>query len=438
VDDQMSPEAGSRTLGVGSDATRFAHPWDPSTPPFAAEAFDLQDKLYALHCAEGPVPKATAAAVRAFMEKELRPWELAWQEDALGLPARARKGAAALIGMKEEDISLTSSTSAGLQAIAMGFPWEEGDEVLAPLGEFPSNAYPWKALARRGVSFREVRIFSGHRSGADALASAAPGTESDSEARILAALSRRTRVLALSWVRFQDGLKLDLARLGQACQDRGVHLVVDGIQGAGTHLPDLRWASAFATGSHKGLLAPQGAGFLWTSPALRSLLQPMGTWLGVVDGDNFARPSTDFHRDWLADGRALEPGGPPVLAALALATSMETILDAGLDALSAHVHALQARFLEGLSDIPDWRSEALRLERLRIEGRLGALLALHHRGEDDSAHLTLMRKGLKAGIFTSVREGYLRIAFHGWHGAADVERLLGWIGGGATGTASSP
>lgn len=429
MDDQMSPEAGSRTMGVGPEATRFAHPWDPSTPPFAAEAFDLQDKVYCLHCAEGPVPRTTAAAVRALMEKELRPWEMDWKGDALGIPARARRGAAALVGMKEEDISLTSSTSAGLQAVAMGFPWEEGDEVLAPLGEFPSNVWPWKALARRGVSFREVRIFSGHRSGAETLASAAPGAESDSEARILAALSRKTRILALSWVRFQDGLKLDLARLGQACQERGVHLVVDGIQGAGVQLPDLRWASAFATGSHKGLLAPQGAGFLWTSPALRAVLQPMGTWLGVVDGDNFARPSTDFHREWLADGRALEPGGPAVLAALAIATSMETILDAGLDGLTAHVHALQGRFLEGLAEMPDWRSEALRLERLRVEGRMGPLLALHHRGADEGGLLALMRAGMKAGIFTSVREGYLRLAFHGWHTPADVERLLGWIGG---------
>jgi selenocysteine lyase/cysteine desulfurase len=429
MDAPISPDAGSRTQGVGPEATRFARPWDPGLAPLAREAFDLQDKVYALHCAEGPVPRSTAAAVRAFMEKELRPWELDWQADALGLPARARRGAALLSGVEAADISLMPNTSAGLQAIALGFPWQEGDEVLAPRGEFPSNAWPWKALERRGVTFREVRIFSGHRAGSEALASAAPGAESDSEARILAALSRRTKVLALSWVRFQDGLKLDLARLGQACQERGVHMVVDGIQGAGTHLPDLRWASAFACGSHKGLLAPEGAGFLWTSQALRAQLLPQGTWLGVEDGDNFARPSTDLQRAWLQDGRALEPGGPSVLAALALATSMEAILDVGLDAVTAHVHALQGRFLEGLAQLPAWRAEALRLEPLRAAGRLGPILALHHRGEDDAELLALMRRGYGQGIFTSVREGYLRLAFHGWHGMEDVRRLLAWLEG---------
>ncbi len=429
MDVPMSPDAGSRTLGAGPDSTRIAHDWDPMAPPLRPEAFDLQDKLWALHCAEGPLPRASAQVVRELLEKELRPWEMDWNGEALGHPARARRAAAAMVGGDEADISLAGSTSAGLQAVAQGLPWQAGDEVLLPRGEFPSNYYPWKALASRGVTVREVRLFSGHRSGQEALASAAPGVESDSEARILASLSRKTKVLALSWVRFQDGLRLDLARLGQACQERGVHLVVDGIQGAGVQLPDLRWASAFACGSHKGLLTPQGYGFLWTSKAFREQLCPLGTWLGVEDGNRFDRPSTDFHRDWLKDGRALEPGGPAVLAAAAFATSMELLLEAGLERLGAHVHALQGRFLEGLAELPDWRAEALRLEHLRVAGRLGPFLALHHRGEDDAGLLELMRRGLRHGIFTSVREGYLRIAFHGWHTAADVERLLAWIRG---------
>jgi selenocysteine lyase/cysteine desulfurase len=108
---------------------------------------------------------------------------------------------------------------------------------------------------------------------------------------------------------------------------------------------------------------------------------------------------------------------------------MEAILDVGLDAVTAHVHALQGRFLEGLAQLPAWRAEALRLEPLRAAGRLGPILALHHRGEDDAELLALMRRGYGQGIFTSVREGYLRLAFHGWHGMEDVRRLLTWLEG---------
>ena len=36
---------------------------------------------------------------------------------------------------------------------------------------------------------------------------------------------------------------------------------------------------------------------------------------------------------------------------------------------------------------------------------------------------------MRRGIYTSVREGYLRIALHGWHDEADVARLAGLAGG---------
>ena len=395
--------------------------------PLASDQFDLADRLWVMHCAEGPVPMATAEAIRAFAGKELRPWELRWEEDFLGLPQACRVAAARIIGARSEDISLTATTSTGLQAVAQGFDWKSGDEVVAPLGEFPANAYPWRALARRGVTFREVPLWEGHRAGADAWATAPPPPDADAETRLLDALTERTRILALSWVRFQDGLKLDLAWLGSACAERGVALVVDGIQGAGTFLPDLTGVAAFATGGHKGLLAPQGLGFLWTDPAFRAKLLPSGTWLSVERGADFSRASTDFERDWLPDGRALEPGGPAMLGSAALLASLEALNAAGVDAIETHVRTLQAAFLAGLANLPPWVLEAQRLRGLWEEDRLGPVLCLHHGGRGTEAMQALLHEGFRNGIYASIREGYLRIAFHGWHGEGDVARLLEWL-----------
>jgi hypothetical protein len=30
-------------------------------------------------------------------------------------------------------------------------------------------------------------------------------------------------------------------------------------------------------------------------------------------------------------------------------------------------------------------------------------------------------------VYGSLREGYLRVAFHGWHEAADVHRIVDWL-----------
>jgi selenocysteine lyase/cysteine desulfurase len=315
--------------------------------------------------------------------------------------------------------------------VAQGFPWSPGDEVLAPLGEFPSNAWPWLALGPRGVTFREVPLWEGHRAGAEAWTSLPPTVEADPEARLIAAIGPRTRILTLSWVRFQDGLKLDLRRLGAACRERGVHLVVDGIQGAGAVPLALEGLSAFATGGYKGLLAPEGLGFLWAEERFRQSLSPSGSWLSVEDATDFSRPSTDFHRAWLADGRSLEAGGPNLLHASALLESLRLLNEAGVPAIAAHVARLQARLLDALEDSP-WRTECARLKVLLKASRLGPFLALHHGGDGPARLQSLLQSGARRGVFASVREGYLRIAFHGFHTEADVDRVAAWL----TGTAS--
>ena len=164
-----------------------------NTPPLNPALFHLdKDHLWVMHCAEGPVPRAGMRAVRAFMQKELQPWEMGWDEDFQGIPAALRREAAALIGGEASDISLTPTTSSGLVTVAQGFSWAPGDEVLAPLGEFPSNAWPWLALRPRGVGFREVPLWAGHQAGTDAWTSLPPTDACDPEARLIAAIGPQT------------------------------------------------------------------------------------------------------------------------------------------------------------------------------------------------------------------------------------------------------
>jgi selenocysteine lyase/cysteine desulfurase len=413
------------------------------SPPLDPGAFrwdgDGEHKvLWVMHCSEGPVPKAAVAFAGEILDKEAAPWRMRWVEDFQGLPLRVRRAAGQVLECSAEDLTLTATTSTALGTVAQGYPWRSGDEVVVPLGEFPSNLWPWRTLAARGVGLREVPLWDGHRAGAQALATVPPTLDGEPEQRLLDAIGPSTRVLAVSWVRFQDGLRLDVPRLAEGCRRRGVDLVVDGIQGAGCLPLTLDGVAAFATGCHKGLLAPQGMGLLWTAPELRHRLTPPGGWLSVEDATNFERPSTDFERDFLDGGDALEMGVPNLLGCAALAVSLELIAAAGAAnaapedatgpaAIAAHVDALQELFLGDLHEIPDWRQEARRLELLRRSRSLGPILSLHHGGRGGEVLQELMEQGFERGIYSSVREGYLRIAFHGWHTSEDVERLLRWL-----------
>ena len=397
-------------------------------PPLNPALFHLDtDHLWVMHCADGPVPRSVVRLVGDFLHKELWPWDLQWEEELLGIPEALRQEAAKVVGGEASDITLTPNTSTGLVTVAQGFPWRSGDDVLVPLGEFPSNVYPWKALESRNVGFREAALWDGHKGGASGWDTTPPAASDEPEARLIDAISPRTRVVAVSWVRFQDGLKLDLAKLGSACRRRSIHLVVDGIQGAGTTVPNLYGVSAFATGGHKGLLSPQGQGFLWTDPLFRRMLAPTGTWLSVEEGADLQRPSSDCRRIWLEDGRRMEPGGPNVMACLGLLEGLRTINLTGIAAIAAHVRTLQRMLLDALAGVPVWVKEVHRLRGLLDRDRLGPILCFHH-GDMNPADLQeLLHRGFRRGVYGSAREGYLRVAFHGWHQETDVHRVVDWL-----------
>lgn len=401
-------------------------PSDPTAPPLARALFDFESApVWVMHCAEGPVPRAAADAVRALLARETQPWTMRWQEDFIEIPARARREAARLVGGDESDVALVATTSAGLGVVAQGLPWQAGDEVLVPLGEFPANSWPWLALRSRGVTLRAVPLWDGHRAGKEAWESTPPPATVDPEERLASAIGPRTRLIAASWVRFQDGLRLDLERLGALSSARGIPLVIDGVQGAGTLALDAPRAriAALSVGGHKGLLAPQGQGFLWTDREFRERLAPPGGWLSVVDAAEFARPSTDLDRAFLATGEALEMGVPNLLGAAALAASLALLNEAGPARIEAHVRRLQRMLLDRLASSSAWADDAVRLGLLWERGRLGSILALHHERRGRAALDALVRRGFEQGVFASSREGYLRVAFHGWHDESDIERI---------------
>jgi len=407
---------------------RTTAPTVTPAPPLPENLFEMDGLLWLSHCMDGPTPRAAAESLARVVRKEICPWEMDWESDFLSTQNDLRAACASLVNGAAADISLSPCTSTGIQAVAQGFPWREGDEVLVPQGEFPTNAMPWEALIARGVTCRAIPLWKGQKAGTEALETLPPALGPlPFEQALQEAIGPRTRLVALSWVRFQDGLMLDLESLGRICQGEGIPLVVDAIQGMGTFQPDLRGVSALATGGHKGLLGPQGQGFLWTSDSFRAELAPAGTWLSM--GASFSQEGTQGRAmaTWAEDGRKLEPGSPSILGCAALLDSLGTLGIAGVPAIQQHVIGLQTRLLEVLRHHPLWRPEAERLLELRRHDRLGAILCFHHSAVGMERLKRHLEQGVRGRIRSTIREGYLRLAFHGWHSEKDLERVVDWM-----------
>ncbi len=183
---------------------------------------------------------------------------------------------AELLSADPAEVALVRNTTEGINLVAEGFPWREGDNLVTPADEFPSNQYPWMNLASRGVETRPV-VCDDARVSLDALA---------------AACDQRTRLIAVSWVGYASGWRSDVAALAELAHQRGALLFLDAIQGLGVFPLDVRRCGVdfLAADGHKWLLGPEGAGLFYVRREHLDMLRPLGVgWHSVVHSGDYSR-----------------------------------------------------------------------------------------------------------------------------------------------------
>ena len=115
------------------------------------------DVAYFDHAAVSPLPEPTRQAVRDWVDQAACQGVLAWNTWADNLE-KVRIQAAGMLAADAAEIAFVPNTSSGIQLVAEGFPWREGDNLVTLENEVPSNRYPWLNLQVRGVETRMVAV----------------------------------------------------------------------------------------------------------------------------------------------------------------------------------------------------------------------------------------------------------------------------------------
>ena len=306
-----------------------------TTPPIPIGEFPfLEQGLYANHAAIGPWPRAASQAVAEFAQENC---EIGAEKYSRWLlrEKHLRKNLAGLINADSpNDIALLKNTTEGICTVANGIDWRSGDNMVLPMGEFPSNRLPWLALQRFGVEVREVDIRSSQ----------------EPEQALLARMDKRTRLLSVSAVQWTDGLRLRLEILGKACRLNNVLFFVDAIQQLGAMQMDVQACGIdfLAADGHKWLLAPEGIAVFYCREGLRESLQLSQQGWHMVD------EPYQFNRDqWQASKAAtrFEAGSPNTLGQAALHASVGLLQDVGMQHVEACITANSLSLSAGLADI---------------------------------------------------------------------------------------
>ncbi|MDQ4131809.1 MAG: aminotransferase class V-fold PLP-dependent enzyme [Actinomycetota bacterium] len=371
----------------------------PGTPLPRSEFPVTHEYAFLNNAGVGPLPAAACEAITGYLDDMRTRGSLA-TDDHLARVEQVRRGAADLLGVPADDVAFVRNTTSGLGLVASGLDWQPGDRVVVPDLEFPSNVYPWLALRDRGVTV-------------DLIQPVGPGRTLPLELFDEALAREPARLVAVSWVQFGRGWRVDLAGLARLCHERGALLCVDAIQGLGVLPARFReWGVDFASADgHKWLLGPEGVGVFYVAAERRPLLRPLEPgWNSVAHRRQW--DNLDLVLDESA--RRFEGGTQPVGLIFGLGASIDLLRRAGPAEVWRHVEHLTAMAADGLARVG---AEVL---SERSAGRSG-ILSFEVPGRSPERVCAAL---LDRGVVTSPRGGGVRVSPHGYTDESDIDALV--------------
>lgn len=232
-----------------------------------------QNKIYLNSGSVGPISAITSQAIAAHNAQELNEGRasisgfLTFMQDKINL----RQAFADLVGATIDEIALTHHTTDGMNIVAHGFNWQPGDEIITTNCEHPGGLLPLYVLRQRyGVVVKVVDLLADGVSTLD---------------RLAAAITPRTRLMAISHVLWNTGDCLPLTDIVALAHQYNVLLLVDGAQAVGVLPLDLPQMGAdfYAMPGQKWLCGPEGTGALYIRREHLNVVSP--TYVGFVSMD---------------------------------------------------------------------------------------------------------------------------------------------------------
>jgi cysteine desulfurase/selenocysteine lyase len=360
-----------------------------------------QNRIFLAHGGVCPLPRRVADAMTHYIAQATGS-----DQEVVVFPKvldDGRKLASQLLNCQTEEVAFVGPTSLALSFVAAGLKFRKGDNILVYFDDYPSNVYPWMALAEQGM---EVRLLNTRGLGVIRTMD------------VTGQVDENTRLVALASCHFLSGYRIDLNAIGKYLRERNILFCVDGIQTLGAFPTTVEYVDMLAADAHKWLLGPSSAGLLYVRREVQERLNPPIYGWHNVRCPNFVAQEEMVLR---TDARKYEAGTHNLVGTVGLVACMEMILEYGVDNISRELHrkrawlvpALQARGYQVLNaDVPPENTSGI----VTFSREKTDLIALHQKLTD-------------AGIVTSLRadrkgQRYIRFSPHFYNTDAELNAAL--------------
>ena len=289
----------------------------------------LTHSSYLNHAAVSPISTPVAQAIQEIMQDYMKNGVSAfvrWMEQR----ERLREKLSRFVGCSSSEIAFIPNTSSGVIQVAQNLNWNTGDRIALFKGEFPTNITPWQQSARHNslnLCWFNAHDFTSHGSGLSQL---------EDE------LKKGIRLVAVSAVQFQTGLKMPIEQIGILCQNYNTLLFVDGIQAMGSTPIDLSHIDFLSCGAHKWLMGVEGTGFLYSKISKQKQISKVSSsWLShddsfsfLFDGPNLLR----YDRPIRDNISSIEGGAYNAIGLAALEASIDILSTLGVNEIHQHIN----------------------------------------------------------------------------------------------------
>jgi selenocysteine lyase/cysteine desulfurase len=363
-----------------------------------------QKKFFA-HAGVCPLPLRVAEAVRSYAQQ----CTLGDQETLLpSFQIRSsRELVGKLLGAAPEEIAFVGPTSLALSYVASGLNFRKGDNILVYMDDYPSNVYPWLALAQKGV---QVRLLNTR------------GLGRIRNIDVLGQVDEQTRLVALASCHYVSGFRLDLEEIGKFLRSKNILFCLDAIQTVGAFPTPAKYVDFLAADAHKWMLGPCAAGILYVRKEVQEKLRPpVYGWHNVQSPNFVAQEEMQFPKD----ARRYEVGTENLLGLVGLHASVQLLLEVGVENIAADL--LKKR--EWL--IPRMQNKGFTvLEGDAPEKNRSGIVSFYHPGKPMR---DLFQRLDAKGIVVSLRmdragQEYLRISPHFYNTMEELDQLVQQVG----------
>jgi selenocysteine lyase/cysteine desulfurase len=360
-----------------------------------------RDKSFLAHAGVCPLPRCVAQAISDCAQRGTTD-----DQETQTIPRRLDDGrqlAAQLLNCRAEEIAFVGPTSLALSFVAAGLNFRKGDNLLIYHDDYPSNVYPWMALAGRGV---EVRLLNTR------------GLGVIRPMDVMGQVDENTRLVALASCHFISGHRLEHSVIGKFLRERGILFCLDAIQTLGAFPTTVEYVDFLAADAHKWLLGPCGAGVLYVRHEVQDRLNPpIYGWHNVQNPNFVAQEKIVFRSGALK----YEAGTQNLVGLAGLLAAMELALEIGVENIAVELLRKRA-----------WLVAALQNKGFTVLNadakpeNAGGIISFYQPGKDLMA---LHKKLAGAGIVTSLRtdrtgKNYIRLSPHYYNTDAELRRVL--------------